>query len=567
MRFSSGLALFAGAASVAAQGAVSPNQKPVGVTGVPFGVNTQTGERPQRLAINTLQSNGGPAWDLYIQAMAALQAMPEQNERSWFQITGIHGLPFADFNGVGNVAGGGTNDGYCPHNMVLFGSWHRPFVALFEQVLVNHAKEIAHKYPASSQQKYINAAHTLRVPYWDWAVDPVLPPAVTATTMTVNGPQGSKTIRNPLYSYQFQKFPFANYGYANFGGSIGEYPQTMRCPTTNDGSAVSQFGNVNSNLNSNAAYLKSSVYATFTQSKEYATMVTDSQGGSNFESPHNNIHNDVGCTSPAPNGHMTNLGWSAFDPIFMLHHAQVDRLVAMWQAINYNDAMFTSTFDTTEAIWGTPDNFAFTQDYVLKPFYKPDKQNMYTSRDVVSTRTFGYTYPELLDWTMSQSQLSATIKSYVNSKYGTSSTKGTITKRDAAPPSKIYQYQAKITLDRSDIILPAQFVLTLNNTVAGTASLLSMPMNGMSTTVIPLQEQLSDVNDVFIKPKDEIVNLLKESLTLTLLGNGTTQSILQVPSLSVQLQVLTVIPPKTDDEFPEFIDSLDVPLILTDLGL
>ena len=42
-------------------------------------------------------------------------------------------------------------------------------------------------------------------------------------------------------------------------------------------------------------------------------MATDGQGGYNFESPHNTVHNDIGCGNPS--GHMTNLGWSAFDPI------------------------------------------------------------------------------------------------------------------------------------------------------------------------------------------------------------------------------------------------------------
>jgi hypothetical protein len=42
-------------------------------------------------------------------------------------------------------------------------------------------------------------------------------------------------------------------------------------------------------------------------------MSTDSQGGYTFEAPHNTVHNDIGCSNPS--GHMTNLGWSAFDPI------------------------------------------------------------------------------------------------------------------------------------------------------------------------------------------------------------------------------------------------------------
>ena len=75
-------------------------------------------------------------------------------------------------------------------------------------------------------------------------------------TISVTTPSGKKTITNPLYSYKFQKFPFT---YANFGGTIGRYPETMRCPSTSDGSAASRFNVVNSNLARDASYLKNSV--------------------------------------------------------------------------------------------------------------------------------------------------------------------------------------------------------------------------------------------------------------------------------------------------------------------
>jgi tyrosinase len=140
---------------------------------------------------------------------------------------------------------------------VLFSTWHRPFLALFEQILVGHARTIAAKYTGSNKAKYVAAANTLRIPYWDWARDGAkLPASTTATTVSVNTPTGRKTIRNPLYSYKFQKFPFT---YANFGGTIGQYPQTMRCPSTSNSQASSRFNVVNSNLARDQSYLKNSV--------------------------------------------------------------------------------------------------------------------------------------------------------------------------------------------------------------------------------------------------------------------------------------------------------------------
>ncbi len=43
--------------------------------------------------------------------------------------------------------------------------------------------------------------------------------------------------------------------------------------------------------------------------------------------PLSQVHNTVGGNG----GHMTYPEVAAFDPIFFLHHANVDRLLALWQ--------------------------------------------------------------------------------------------------------------------------------------------------------------------------------------------------------------------------------------------
>ena len=50
-----------------------------------------------------------------------------------------------------------------------------------------------------------------------------------------------------------------------------------------------------------------------------------------LESIHDVIHGILGS-----NGHMTYLDYSAFDPSFWLHHAMIDRIFALWQAIYPN---------------------------------------------------------------------------------------------------------------------------------------------------------------------------------------------------------------------------------------
>lgn len=73
---------------------------------------------------------------------------------------GVHGLPFTAWDGVnGSYAGG-----YATHNSILFGPWHRTFLALHEQIIWNHAQQIAATYPADVRQQYQAAGVTLRIP-------------------------------------------------------------------------------------------------------------------------------------------------------------------------------------------------------------------------------------------------------------------------------------------------------------------------------------------------------------------------------------------------------------------
>ena len=58
----------------------------------------------------------------------------QTNPLSHFGIGGIHGLPYVQWEGAGGtspVQGTGFG-GYCTHGSVLFPTWHRPYLALFE---------------------------------------------------------------------------------------------------------------------------------------------------------------------------------------------------------------------------------------------------------------------------------------------------------------------------------------------------------------------------------------------------------------------------------------------------
>jgi hypothetical protein len=89
------------------------------------------GSVPFRLEIRQLQSNADQ-WNLYLLALDRLQTVPDQNDPlSHYSISGIHGEPYVSWDGVQATAGN-ENSGYCTHNSVLFPTWHRPYLALYE---------------------------------------------------------------------------------------------------------------------------------------------------------------------------------------------------------------------------------------------------------------------------------------------------------------------------------------------------------------------------------------------------------------------------------------------------
>ncbi|KAK3401603.1 hypothetical protein B0T20DRAFT_118549 [Sordaria brevicollis] len=427
---------------------------PIPVVGVKTGVDTNTGQRPTRRNINDLYARGGPQWDLYILALSEMQAMDESDELSYFSVAGVHGLPHKVWNGVEQVDGA-PDSGYCPHGETIFAPWHRPYVALFEQTLVSHAINIASRYPASFQSAYIDAARTLRVPFWDWASDSSLPYAVMNETIKVgntpdsslsalsppntNGTGGGSgapsgavgvTVRNPLYSYRFHE---GSVMYRWGQDNMKLNPQTERCAVDNkaenNGTATKRWSEpwkAQGTMRELGSQLRDSVYDLFVRPDP------EQWGAGGFEGPHNIVHNYAGCKEGST---MANVDWSAFDPIFMLHHTNTDRLVALWQAIYYKNATFTSASPSGGQL-GTKAGTTLTADSPLKPFHAEFPANtssgnqppsdtggyFHTSSSVADLRTFGYTYPELnTDWMMSDKEtLAAHVRKAVNKLYGTS---------------------------------------------------------------------------------------------------------------------------------------------------
>lgn len=272
-------------------------------------------------------------------------------------------------------------------------------------------------------------------------------------------------------------------------------------------------------------------------------METDRYTSTSFESPHNNVHNAVGCF----NGTMYDLNWSAFDPAFMLHHANVDRLIALWQAIYPNSSIF-EVVDYAGALYGTPAG-RVSADTPLKPFHdRPGDvdgvDGFHTSRSVRDIAVLGYTYPELqarrgggnngtAAAPLTPDELAEHVRFEVNSLYSsvpTTSDNATEARRTRLlvrrennrlpvrrPAAARKTWSVAISVDRAEVPLPATIWCYLSDggdmrEQAGRMSLLAIPAAGVTHSTIPLDGALSAAGVVDLADAEEVSSFLNRTL-------------------------------------------------------
>jgi tyrosinase len=280
---------------------------------------------------------------------------------------------------------------------LTFPTWHRPYLALFEQTLASYFPEIIQEISAKNHafgNSLNQASKTWRLPYWDWCLYPKIPEEFSLKEIYLYQDGDLKKLPNPLQGYKFKTGPI-----------LGPWATTIRQPS-NDDPPVSQPDVVNGKLGSEQ--LKTLVMQLFPQplytitpwyhfSNSNWDKVHREQGHlTSIEHIHDIIHGDVGGS-----GHMGYTSVAAFDPIFWVHHCQVDRLFALWQAA-YPNVYFT---DSGISIYRCPKSWltvgldpkisnGITKDKDLHPFWDTEK-SLVTSATCQFTKKYNYTYPEL----------------------------------------------------------------------------------------------------------------------------------------------------------------------------
>lgn len=377
---------------------------------------------------------------------------PKTNEPNWwsfYSLGAIHGLPKEPWSGYENS----TQYGYCHHGLNTFPTWHRPYMFQFEQAVYNKMAAIAAQYTdVKWKQIYTDALDRFRLPYWDpcmprnkvtgttvrekmgrWGFPVILKTKDVYVRLPEN-PNELTPVPNPLYRFDFpdaEEFagvtvprPQINWQEAGLGwrqdarGNWNYDQNRFRADITTRGPTASPD---NARGDSNYNFLELNIQR---QVQESATSLwhllnpaevgIDEATGQeikindlrawdvfakhhpdngalsrqSLESWHDNIHNLVG-TGVRHSGHMSDPSVAAFDPVFWMHHCNIDRLLALFQAL-YPDK-FVTPGKRDPATAGQDQNIL--ADDALFPFRKNEQDECWTSTDLRDWAACGFAVP------------------------------------------------------------------------------------------------------------------------------------------------------------------------------
>ncbi len=261
----------------------------------------------------------GLAWNhpivaAYRDAVGQMKQKPANDKFNWVKLSEIHG----------NLQ---TGYKYCPHGNWYFLPWHRAFTAMYEKLV-----------------RQLTGMNDFAMPYWDWTANPLMP----AVFLTPTTPDGQ-----------------TNWLYVSDQGHMRRWPPNQPMPPSVVGQTV---------LNS---ILRATPYETFGTSRPRGQNNTDPRwitNGSGSQgilegNPHNTVHNNIGGWMPSPA--------SPRDPIFFMHHSNIDRIWALWNSLGHANS--------PEANWKNmpfKDNFYNVNGSFWSPYV----------RDLFVPETLGYTY-------------------------------------------------------------------------------------------------------------------------------------------------------------------------------
>ncbi|MBP1851056.1 tyrosinase family protein [Rhizobium halophytocola] len=302
-------------------------------------------------------ANGGDVDDpllfWYAKGVGEMKARPLSSLAGWRFMGAVHGIDTGLWQQYGYFTPGEPVPvpadqtlywNQCQHQSWYFLPWHRGYVWAIESML---------------RQAIVDAGgpDDWALPYWNYSDTSrpnarLLPPAFSRQTL----PDGSA---NPLFVQQ-------RYGQGTSPIVLPAGDVTLEALSvtfyTGTSRASSGFGGLKTGFSHGGGV-----------------------SGRLESKPHNIVHVDIGGQNSAGPGLMSDPDTAGLDPIFWLHHANIDRLWAVWNAAGNSDP--------TDAAWlnGPMDRKFVMPDLAGNPWF-------YTPAEMVDTLVapLGYTYDQFV---------------------------------------------------------------------------------------------------------------------------------------------------------------------------
>ncbi|MBE9189565.1 tyrosinase family protein [Gloeocapsopsis crepidinum LEGE 06123] len=212
------------------------------------------------------------------EGVRVMQSRSSNDPTSWIYQANMHGIPRNESRRL-------TAWGTCNHGSFFFFPWHRMYVYYFERIL-----------------RQASGDPTLALPYWNYSDFPDQRPL-------------PEPFRNRLLP----------------DGSTNSLYVEQRAPGINQGTTAL----ASAEVSYSAAFQRTNFFHTSSGQQSFggrratSSMHRGSGGGLLEGRPHNQVHVVVGGS----NGWMRQVEMAARDPIFWLHHSNIDRLWGRWLSL------------------------------------------------------------------------------------------------------------------------------------------------------------------------------------------------------------------------------------------
>jgi tyrosinase len=275
------------------------------------------GQPPERRTLQGLAWND-PIVATYRDAVSLLKQKPASDKMGWAGLAGIHGKNPNSYH-------------FCPHGNWYFLPWHRAYILTYERVIRELTKN-----------------NDFALPFWDWTTNPKMPD-VFVTPKTPDGKSNALYVNDQDFGQTWKR----------------TWPATKPMPPQVVGHTVLQ------DILGSADYEEFGTSRPHGQNNRNASWVLKRTGaqGTLEGTAHNLVHNNIGGWMPS--------ALSPRDPIFFMHHCNIDRIWAVWNSLP-ND-------NSTDPLWT---DMTFTNNFI-HPDGTPYSPKV---SDLFVPETLGYTY-------------------------------------------------------------------------------------------------------------------------------------------------------------------------------